>query len=130
MPQLLSVQHSVTWQQRGIVTSAIQFFRSMGGAIGIGLLGVLFNILAAPQMQQLRQMGISPASIMDKQKRAELDPAAQPIIFQMIGSSLTWVFLAMAIVAVGQVCVSFLMASDDEHPATSAEISQLEAHAV
>ncbi len=75
MPQLLSVQHSVDWQQRGIVTSAAQFFRSIGGAIGIGLLGILFNVLAAPQMQQLRAMGVSPASIMDRQKRAELPPA-------------------------------------------------------
>jgi len=130
MPQILSVQHSVTWQQRGIVTSAIQFFRSMGGAIGIGLLGVLFNALAAPQMQQLRQMGISPASLMDKQKRAQLPPTVQPIISQMIGSGLTWVFLAMAIVAVVQVGVSFLMAGDDEHPATTAETNALEAHAI
>ena len=116
------------WQQRGIVTSATQFFRSIGGAIGIGLLGILFNVLAAPQMQQLRAMGVSPASIMDRQKRAELPPEAQPIIFQMIGSGLTWVFLAMAIVAVAQVGVSFLMASDEEHPATTAETNQLEAH--
>ena len=49
MPQLLSAQHGVGWQQRGIVTSATQFFRTMGGAIGIGLLGMLFNLLAAPK---------------------------------------------------------------------------------
>jgi MFS family permease len=130
MPQLLSVQHSVSWQQRGIVTSAIQFFRSMGGAIGIGLLGVLFNALAAPQMQQLRQMGISPASLMDQQQRAKMPDTVKPIISQMIGSGLTWVFLAMAIVAIVQVAVSFLMASDDQHPATRDEISQMEAHAL
>ncbi len=112
------------------MTSATQFFRSMGGAIGIGLLGILFNVLAAPQMQQLRAMGVSPASIMDRQKRVELPPEAQPIIFKMIGSGLTWVFLAMAIVAVAQVGVSFLMASDEEHPATTAETNQLEAHAM
>jgi MFS family permease len=130
MPYLLSVQHSVSWQQRGIVTSACQFFRTMGGAIGIGLMGMLFNVLAAPQMQQLREMGISPASIMDPDMRDHLSDAAKPIIFDMIGSGLTWVFLAMAIVAVIQVAVGCLMASDDEHPATSVEISALEANAL
>ncbi len=72
MPQLLSAQHGVSWQQRGIVTSAIQFFRTMGGAIGIGLLGMLFNVLAAPQMQQLRKMGVSPATIMDPHARSSI----------------------------------------------------------
>ena len=61
MSYLLSVQHGVAWQQRGIATSALQFFRTMAGAVGIGLLGLLFNILAAPQMQQLRAMGVNPA---------------------------------------------------------------------
>jgi MFS family permease len=129
MPQLLSVQHSVDWQQRGIVTSGIQFFRTMGGAIGIGLLGMLFNVLAAPQMQKLRDMGVSPTTIMDPRKRATLPEGARPIIFEMIGSGLTWVFLAMAIVAIIQVGVSFLMASSEEHPTTD-ETSALEAHMV
>src|SRR5262245_39736674 len=31
MPYLLSAQHGVSWQQRGIATSAITFFRTMGG---------------------------------------------------------------------------------------------------
>jgi hypothetical protein len=130
MPYLLSVQHSVDWQQRGIVTSAIQFFRTMGGAIGIGLLGMLFNVLAAPQMQQLRAMGVSPTTIMDPHKRATLPNQARPIIFEMIGSGLTWVFLAMAVAALLQICVGFFMASSEEHPATAAETNPLETHAI
>jgi hypothetical protein len=130
MPQLLSVQHSVDWQQRGIVTSGIQFFRTMGGAIGIGLLGMLFNVLAAPQMQQLRTLGVSPATIMDPDKRNSLPANARPIIFEMIGSGLTWVFLAMAVIALAQVAVSFLMATSEEHPATADETGALEAHII
>ena len=126
MPQILLVQHSVTWQQRGIVTSAIQFFRTMGGAIGIGLLGMLFNVLAAPQMQQLREMGVSPATIMDPHKSAALPPDARPIIVNMIDSGLTWVFVAMALLAVVQIVVSFFMATADECPA-AAEVEPFEA---
>jgi MFS family permease len=130
MPQLLSVQHSVDWQQRGIVTSAIQFFRTMGGAIGIGLLGMLFNVLAAPQMQQLRNMGVSPTTIMDPHKRATLPDQARPIIFEMIGSGLTWVFLAMAVIALLQIGASFLMATAEEHPAIDIDTGDWEAQAI
>jgi hypothetical protein len=126
MPQLLSAQHGVSWQQRGIVTSAVQFFRTMGGAIGIGLLGMLFNVLAAPQMQELRKMGVSPATIMDPRSRESIPAAAKPIIHTMIDSGLTWVFLAMAVIAALQIVVSWLMASDDDHPAAT-EVEPFEA---
>jgi MFS family permease len=109
MPYLLSVQNVVAWHQRGIVTSAIQFFRTMGGAVGIGLLGMLFNVLAAPQMNELRAMGIAPASIMDPHTQAELPKESQAIIRAMIDSGLTWVFVAMAALAAIQVLVTLLM---------------------
>jgi hypothetical protein len=115
MPYLLSAQHGVGWQQRGIVTSAIQFSRTMVGAIGIGLLGMLFNVLAAPQMEVLRKMNVKPAEIMDPQKSAALPEAAKPIILSMIGSSLTWVFAAMLVFAVIQIGVSMLMPKADDH---------------
>jgi hypothetical protein len=59
-----------------------------------------------------------------------LPGTAQPIIFQMIGSGLTWVFLAMALVSLTQVGISFLMASADDHPATADETKSLEVHAI
>jgi MFS family permease len=130
MPQLLSVQHSVSWQQRGLVTSGIQFFRTMGGAIGIGLLGMLFNMLAAPQMQQLHAMGVSPAAIMDPHKREALPSDARPIIHDMIGSGLTWVFLAMAVIAVVQVGVACMMATSEQHPTTELDTADLETRIV
>ena len=126
MSCLLSAQHHVSWQQRGIVTSGIQFVRTMGGAIGIGLLGMLFNLLAAPQMRQLHEMGVSPASFMDPQARKSIPAAAKPIIHTMFGSGLTWVFVAMAVTAGVQIVVSSLMAKTDDHPA-AAEVESFEA---
>jgi MFS family permease len=109
MPYLLSVQNVVSWQQRGIVTSAVQFVRTMGGAVGIGLLGMLFNVLAAPQMEKLRKVGVSPASIMDPHTQTELSASTKAIIRDMIDSGLTWVFVAMAVLAALQVLVTLLM---------------------
>ena len=51
MAYLLAAQDAVAWQQRGIITSGIQFFRTIGGAIGIGLMGMLFNMLIAPDLR-------------------------------------------------------------------------------
>ena len=36
---ILAVQHAVTWNQRGVATGAVIFFRTIGGAIGVGILG-------------------------------------------------------------------------------------------
>jgi MFS family permease len=126
MSYLLSVQHSVSWQQRGIITSGVQFVRHMGGAIGIGLLGMLFNVLSVPQMQQLREMGVAPATVMDPQLRDQLPASAHSIIVAMIDSGLTWVFAAMAATAVLQTAISVLMAPSDEGP-TAEETEAIEA---
>ena len=36
---ILAVQHSVSWGQRGVATGAATFLRTIGGALGVGLLG-------------------------------------------------------------------------------------------
>ena len=36
---LITVQHAVPWNQRGIVTASTMFFRMIGGALAVGILG-------------------------------------------------------------------------------------------
>ncbi|WP_435019039.1 MFS transporter [Tundrisphaera sp. TA3] len=36
---ILNVQNAVPWNRRGVATGAVTFFRSMGGALGVGFLG-------------------------------------------------------------------------------------------
>ena len=40
---ILSVQSAVDWRQRGVATSSNQFFRTVGGTLGISMLGAVFN---------------------------------------------------------------------------------------
>ena len=40
---LVSVQASVTWQERGVATSASMFMRMVGQALGVALFGAVFN---------------------------------------------------------------------------------------
>src|SRR5205814_5052778 len=65
MSYLLAAQDSVSWQQRGIATSSIGFFRSIGGAVGIGILGAIFNLLMRPEYGALERLGVKPAELLD-----------------------------------------------------------------
>ncbi|HZK81986.1 MAG TPA: MFS transporter [Humisphaera sp.] len=109
MSYLLAAQDAVTWQQRGIITSGIQFSRTIGGAIGIGLLGMLFNILIRPELARLHDLGINPADLMEPHMREKLDPAALHTASGMIASGLTWVFAAMLFFAILQTLVTLFM---------------------
>ncbi|HEX2099003.1 MAG TPA: MDR family MFS transporter [Rubrobacteraceae bacterium] len=40
---LVSIQNAVPWHRRGIATSSIVFFRTVGGSIGIAVMGTLLN---------------------------------------------------------------------------------------
>jgi MFS family permease len=109
MAYILAAQNAVTWQQRGIITSGIAFFRTMGGAVGIGVLGMLFNVLIAPQMGRLRDAGINPAELMDPRTRASLPAESLRSASDVIGHGLTWVFAAMLIGAAAQALVTLLL---------------------
>lgn len=43
IPYLLGVQNAVPWRRRGVATSSVQFFRSIGGAISVAALGAILG---------------------------------------------------------------------------------------
>jgi hypothetical protein len=109
MAQLLAAQDAVAWQQRGIITSGITFFRTIGGAVGIGVMGMLFNVLTAPQMEKFREAGVNPAELMDPHARGHVPPEILREAGQVIGHGLTWVFGAMLLAALAQAAVTLLL---------------------
>ena len=40
---ILSVQNAVPWKQRGVATASTQFVRTIGGTIGVALMGTILN---------------------------------------------------------------------------------------
>ena len=82
-PSLIAAQSSVDWGQRGVVTGANLFARSMGSAVGVAALGALVNGLLRGQT-------------------ASTDPAA-------FNGAVTAAFVAVAGVAVLSAVVAFLM---------------------
>jgi hypothetical protein len=122
MSYLLVAQEAVTFQQRGLVTSAITFFRSIGGALGIGVLGATFNALSRAELEKLAGSGVTPAMLLGSAGAggavlsAEVVARAQHVI----AGGLTWVFVAMLGVVVVQLGVTFLMPSKRAGHAVSA----------
>ncbi|HVA86535.1 MAG TPA: MDR family MFS transporter [Candidatus Saccharimonadales bacterium] len=62
---MVSIQGSVAWNRRGVATGLVQFSRSIGGSIGIGLMG---GILTAA-------VGTHSAAVLDPLARNNLSPA-------------------------------------------------------
>ncbi len=130
---MITVQNSVPYSKLGIVTAAVQFFRSIGGTIGVAVFGTFLTSsmqreLATAIPAQLKAMVpadqlkgildpqalINPAAL--AQARAHLSPALAPLFDQVmvgvrhaIAVSLHDVFWAGALaVAVSLVATFFL----------------------
>ena len=109
MSYLLAAQNAVAWQQRGVATGAIQFFRTIGGAVGIGVLGALFNVLVRSDFARLEAQGIKPATLLDPHARMSIAPDTLQSAQHVIATSLTWVFATMVGIAIVQFVVTTMM---------------------
>ncbi|WP_312521442.1 MDR family MFS transporter [Anaerospora sp.] len=135
----IAVQSAFGPRQRGVATSATQFFRSIGGTLGITLLGVVFNYRSIALMEQeffplvasrpdlqsgplgsmLAEAHSNPQSLFNillshdtiQQIPLEVQQILLPPLKITLADSLQTVFfVAMAVTIVG-VAISFLMGS-------------------
>ncbi len=109
MSYLLAAQDVTTWEYRGIITSSVQFFRTMGGAVGVGILGGLLNRFMSRDMQQLREMGLTPSALLDPRTLARLAPDHLHQVQQMIVGGSVILFMTMVAFAVAGIIVSSRM---------------------
>ena len=82
---LVSVQNAVPWQRRGIATSSIVFFRTVGGSIGVAVMGALLNASLGPGYAA----AVERASVGDEDlARLLADPNSllQPVLREQIPS--------------------------------------------
>ncbi|HEU4520809.1 MAG TPA: MDR family MFS transporter, partial [Thermoanaerobaculia bacterium] len=119
---LIAVQHAVPRSQLGIATSLNQFFRSIGGAIGVALLGaVLTSGLAAnlrreaegpdPALtaQQARDLAANPSALVSREAQMAVAPEALGALQESLGRSIRSVFIASGVVcAIALVFAMFL----------------------
>lgn len=96
---LIASQHSVPRAKLGITTSLNQFSRSIGGALGVAVLGA---VLAAG----LAEFVQDPNALVNPEARAHLDPAALASMQGALEGSLRTIFAVSGIIAL----VAFLLA--------------------
>jgi MFS family permease len=84
VPTLIAAQSSVGWEQRGVVTGANLFSRSIGSAVGVAIFGAIANALIVSS-------GESPTTV------------------SVVVSSSTAVFIAVAVVVLATVVAALAM---------------------
>ena len=104
----LIVQNTVTWSELGVATSTSQFFRSIGGAVGVPVFGAIMNNRISYHLPRLleragetgvdarggRALLGSPAQI------HQLEPAVRDAVLDAFARSMHVVFLCAAPLAV------------------------------
>jgi EmrB/QacA subfamily drug resistance transporter len=101
MPYLLSVQNAVPWNLRGVATSSVQFFRSIGGAVAVAALGAVFSVRLAAAGG-----GINPNTALDPALRAKASPETLAQLSSAILYGLQGVFHVLAVIGVVAIVVA------------------------
>ncbi len=99
---LVAAQHSVPREQLGITTSLNQFSRSIGGAIGVAILGAL---LAAG----LAQFSQDPNALVNPEARAHIAPAELAQLQGALEGTLRNIFWASTAVCVIALVAAFAL---------------------
>jgi len=111
MPSLIAVQNAVPWERRGVATSTVQFFRTIGGTIAVAALGALLNShLAGPPAAAGGPAGpaLDANAALDPALRARLAPPALAALIAALASGLHAVFVAIAVAAAGGLALALL----------------------
>ncbi|GER88488.1 MFS transporter [Dictyobacter vulcani] len=115
---ILSVQNAVPWNLRGVATASTQFFRTIGGTIGVAIMGSILNAQMAQRFapifasyQQVLQhlpKGVSPGNVLLTPGVRETLPIV--LLHQLqaaLSQSLFWVYLLLFILAIVGVVAMF-----------------------
>ncbi len=97
MTFLVSAQNAVEWNQRGVVTAASQFFRTISGAVGVGALGAVVSARMAAAHASGK---VSANVLLNAHARAALSSGDLLAARRALEEGLHWVFVLLAGVAV------------------------------
>ena len=95
-PYLLAVQNAVPKHQRGVATSSVQFFRTIGGSIAVAALGALLNVHLARTLVS----GVDPNVALNPALRAGIPREMLQDLVSALDGGLGGVYLAMTGLAV------------------------------
>ena len=97
----IAVQSSVAWGDRGVATSSLQFFRSIGGSVGVAVMGTIVSMRMQPLLDRASEAGaVSTSALLDPTARAALQPELLAMLQQGMVEAIRGSFLVMAAAAV------------------------------
>ena len=111
MPYFLGPQNAVPWGMRGVVTSSVQFFRSIGGAVGVAALGALLNARLAASLAGgpgAAAGRLDANAALEPGLRAALPPADLARLTAALLDGLHAVYLVIAAIAAASLGVALL----------------------
>jgi EmrB/QacA subfamily drug resistance transporter len=113
---MIAVQHSVPRSQLGIATSTSQFFRSIGSAVGVAVMGAILTQRLNQEMagasgasDAFRQFAENPNVFLQPAVRQSLSPEAVQTFQHMLAASLHSVFLAGTVICFAGVLFVWLV---------------------
>lgn len=121
---LVSVQNAVPWGRRGVATSSIVFFRTIGGVILVALMGALLNFSlddrydaaverASDGDERLAGLLSDPNALLEPTLRAEIPSGAYDELASSLAASLSPVFWALLAIGAGAVLAALLFPAGD-----------------
>lgn len=104
---ILAVQHSVSWGQRGVATGAATFLRTVGGAVGVGLLGATLAWGLAHRLASSGGAGIDVVSALRPETHQLLSHGDLSLVQSSLGLTLRDVFLQIVFLGIGSMICAF-----------------------
>ncbi|MEZ4298141.1 MAG: MFS transporter [Polyangiaceae bacterium] len=95
---VIAVQTSVPWKERGVATASTMFFRTIGGALAVGVMGGVLN-------SSLAGTNVPPEAtrqILTREGLRQIDPAVLQKLGEVLSGALStvfWIVGAMSVTA-------------------------------
>lgn len=99
---IISLQNAVEWRYRGVATASFQFFRTIGGAISVAIMGALLNTNLTSRYAEVPGVpaGADSQTLLNAQTRAELDPSVIDGMQRALSATLHEVYFIVVAAAV------------------------------
>lgn len=110
-----AAQHAVEWSLRGAATSSNQFFRSVGGTIGVSIMGGMLSRGIADRLEASKAAGLDiqglsdPEMVLNGQLRLQLPEGALLEVQKAFSGALHDVFLLASLLVAASLLASAAM---------------------
>jgi EmrB/QacA subfamily drug resistance transporter len=125
---MIGAQHSVPRSRLGVVTSTVQFARSIGAALGVGVMGAVMSwrlghelARGGGELANIASRHSDITALVRQTTRASLSPAAAAFMQQALASSLRAAFLVGLLAVAVAAVVGLLLPAGRAHELAHSE---------